>query len=71
VRPVAAGPEPAEVRQERITALVEEQGFVRVSDLSARAGGVTDVNPDASADPSILADLAAVDCDVDVAEEER
>ena len=32
------GPEPAEVRQERITALVEEQGFVRVSDLSARFG---------------------------------
>ena len=28
----------AEVRQERITALVEEQGFVRVSDLSARFG---------------------------------
>jgi DeoR/GlpR family transcriptional regulator of sugar metabolism len=41
VRPVAgspAGPEPAEVRQQRITALVEEQGFVRVSDLSARFG---------------------------------
>jgi DeoR family transcriptional regulator, aga operon transcriptional repressor len=41
VRPVAgspAGPEPAEVRQERITALVEEQGFVRVRDLSARFG---------------------------------
>ena len=34
----SAGPEPAEVRQERITALVEEQGFVRVSDLSARFG---------------------------------
>jgi DeoR family transcriptional regulator, aga operon transcriptional repressor len=33
-----AGPEPAEVRQERITALVEEQGFVRVSDLSTRFG---------------------------------
>ena len=33
-----AGPEPAEVRQERITALVEEQGFVRVRDLSARFG---------------------------------
>ena len=33
-----AGPEPAEVRQQRITALVEEQGFVRVSDLSARFG---------------------------------
>jgi DeoR family transcriptional regulator, aga operon transcriptional repressor len=34
----AAGPEPAEVRQERISALVEEQGFVRVSDLSVRFG---------------------------------
>ena len=34
----AAGPEPAEVRQQRITALVEEQGFVRVSDLSERFG---------------------------------
>ena len=33
-----AVPEPAEVRQQRITALVEEQGFVRVSDLSARFG---------------------------------
>ena len=29
---------PAEVRQERITALVEEQGFVRVSDLATRFG---------------------------------
>jgi DeoR family transcriptional regulator, aga operon transcriptional repressor len=29
---------PAEVRQERITALVEEQGFVRVGDLAARFG---------------------------------
>jgi DeoR family transcriptional regulator of aga operon len=29
---------PAEVRQERITALVEEQGFVRVSDLAERFG---------------------------------
>jgi DeoR/GlpR family transcriptional regulator of sugar metabolism len=41
VRPVVGnvtGPEPAEVRQERISALVEEQGFVRVSDLSARFG---------------------------------
>jgi DeoR family transcriptional regulator of aga operon len=29
---------PAEVRQERIAALVEEQGFVRVGDLAARFG---------------------------------
>jgi DeoR family transcriptional regulator of aga operon len=29
---------PAEVRQEHITALVQEQGFVRVSDLAARFG---------------------------------
>jgi DeoR/GlpR family transcriptional regulator of sugar metabolism len=33
-----AVPEPAEVRQQRITTLVEEQGFVRVSDLSTRFG---------------------------------
>ena len=34
----SAGPEPAEVRQQRIAALVEEQGFVRVSALSERFG---------------------------------
>jgi len=84
---VAAGSparaEPAEVRQERISALVEEQGCVRVSDLSARFGvstvmaktrdlsEVSLVVTDASADPSILADLAAAHCDVQVAEPTR
>ena len=30
--------EPAELRQERITTLLDEQGFVRVSDLADRFG---------------------------------
>ncbi|HEX6745535.1 MAG TPA: hypothetical protein VF087_15010 [Solirubrobacteraceae bacterium] len=55
------GPEPAEVRQERISALVLERARPRISLV------VTD----ASADPSILADLAAVRCDVQVAEPVR
>jgi DeoR/GlpR family transcriptional regulator of sugar metabolism len=57
-----AGPEPAELRQELITALVEEQGFVRVSDLSARFGIST---------VTVRTDLAAVACDVRVAEAAR
>jgi DeoR family transcriptional regulator of aga operon len=35
---VADGGTPAEVRQSRITALVEDQGFVRVADLATRFG---------------------------------
>jgi DeoR/GlpR family transcriptional regulator of sugar metabolism len=50
------------LRQELITALVEEQGFVRVSDLSARFGIST---------VTVRTDLAAVACDVRVAEAAR
>jgi DeoR family transcriptional regulator of aga operon len=35
---VGSTAEPAELRQERITALLDEQGFVRVSDLADRFG---------------------------------